>query len=101
MFESEADRLAVLQAVGGEEFDTGHTDRLWAVFDIPSFDTEGLPIPVRNRKPVLTCRESDVVLHDLVKQSPVTRVSDGVQYLVRDFEYDGTGMVVISLGAQS
>lgn len=97
MLESEADRLGMLKAVGGEEFDTGQPTRLWAVFDIPAIDREGL-IPVKSRRPELSCRDSDVEAHSLVKGSSLVRVSTGVQYLVRELEPDGTGMTVIRLG---
>lgn len=97
--DSEADRLAALIAAGAEEFDTGHSEMLWAVFDIPSITSDGVLIPVRSRRPVLTCRTSDAALHKLIKQSPVTREADGSVYLVRDLEPDGTGITEVWLGA--
>jgi hypothetical protein len=98
VLESEADRLGMIKAVGGEEFDTGHPENLWAVFDIPTVDSGGLPIPARSRKPEISCRESDIVAHSIVKQTPLIRVATGVHYVVREFEHDGTGMSVIYLG---
>lgn len=88
----------MLQAVGGEEFDTGQPTRLVAVFDIPAVDSGGL-IPVKSRKPELSCRDSDVAAHSLIKGSPLVRVSTGVQYLVRELEPDGTGMTVVRLAS--
>ena len=88
----------MLQTVG-EQFDTGHVEPLWAIFDIPSFTADGLPIAVRSRAPELTMRESDIEVHSLVKQSVVTRMKDGAQYLVRDFDHDGTGMSTVMLSA--
>ena len=97
--DSEADRLAMVQAVGGEPFDTGHAEPLMAIFDRPSIDSLGQLIPVKNRRPEIHCLESDAELHELVKQSVVTRLADGATYVVRDFDPDGTGMTVITLGA--
>lgn len=97
--ESDADRLAQIKAVGGEEFDTGYPELLWMVFDRPSFDSDGNFIPVKSRKPVGTLRESDVELHRLVAQSVLTRQKDGSTWKVREFEPDGVGMVLVTLGA--
>lgn len=99
MFESDADRLALIKSVGGEQFSTGYTEPLWAIFDRESIDSEGSFVPVKNRKPMLTCRESDVELHGLVSKSVVERLSDGSKWTVREFEPDGVGMVLVSLGA--
>jgi len=99
MIESAVDRLAMILAVDGEPFDTGHAVPLMAIFDRPSIDSLGQLIPVKNRKPEIHCLESDAELHELVKQSVVTRRADGATYVVRDFDPDGTGMTVITLGA--
>jgi hypothetical protein len=96
-FESAADRLALLQAVGGEPFDTGHPFFLTGIFDEAYLETEVSDYSVANREPVLLCRSTDVVVHELVKHSKVTRVSDHVSYLVKDFEADGTGITLIRL----
>ena len=96
MFESDADRLALIRAVG-EQFSTGAAVKLWAVFDRPSFDADGLLIPVKNRRPELQCRDIDVEAHGLVKQSPITRDIDGTKFFVKDLEPDGTGMTTIWL----
>lgn len=94
--ESQADRLSMIQAVG-ETFDTGHTDALWGIFDY-AFDEQEVNLQrVENRIPVLMCRTSDVTEHQLVKDSVLTRVSDGTAFRVKRFEPDGTGMTLIQL----
>lgn len=97
MLESEADRLAMIQAVG-EPFSTGSPQKLYGIWDCPSIDIDGGVIPVKDRKPQIECRESDVALHALVKKSPIARDADGTSYSVRDFDFDGTGMATILLG---
>lgn len=98
MIESDADRLALIQAVG-EQFDTGKPARMWAIFDEAYLESDLDRFTVANREPMLTCRTSDVAAHELVKQSKVTRVSDGSEYYVKDFEPDGTGMTVVRLAS--
>lgn len=95
--ETDATRLAVIKAGGGETFDTGYTESLWAIFDIPTIDSDGAIVAVQNRQPELACRESDVVAHSLVKQSPIRRIVDDKQYSVRKIAVDGTGMATIML----
>lgn len=99
MLESEADRLAMIQAVGGEEFDTGHAERLLAIFDRAYEESVLTGHVVANRRPILHCRTSDIAAHELVKQYKVTRVSDGSVFFVKDFEPDGTGMTIVVLRA--
>jgi hypothetical protein len=96
MFESDADRLAMVQAVG-EGFSTGNVAPLLGIFDEAYLETEVSDFTVANREPMLLCRTSDVAAHGLVKQSKVTRVSDGVDYFVTDIEADGTGMTLVRL----
>ena len=98
MLESEADRLASIKALDGEPFSTGHAEKLIGIFDRPSVDSFGQVIAVKNRKPELLVRDSDLALHGLVKQSQITRDADGKSYSVRDLEPDGTGMTVVMLG---
>lgn len=96
MFESDADRLAMIQAVG-EQFDTGKPTKLWAIFD-SAFLAEVLQRQtVSGDQPMFLCRTSDVQAHELIKKSPVTRVSDGEQFIVKDLEPDGTGMTLVHL----
>jgi len=99
VLESEADRLASIKGLGGEPFSTGHAEKLIGIFDRPSVDSLGQVIAVKNRKPELLVRESDVALHALVKDSPVTRDADGMTFACKYFDPDGTGMTVIHLGA--
>jgi hypothetical protein len=96
VIESDADRLAMIQAVG-EAFDTGSPTTLYAIFDRPHEDVLIGEIVVVARRPVLYCRTSDLVAHSLVKQSKVTRVSDGRSYFVKDLEDDGVGITVVAL----
>jgi hypothetical protein len=96
VIETDADRLATIQAVG-EQFDTGKPTRLWAIFDEAYLETDLDRFTVANREPMLQCRTSDVAAHELVKQSKVTRVADGSSWFVKDFEPDGTGMTVVRL----
>lgn len=97
-FETDADRLASIQAVG-EQFDTGKPPKMWAIFDRPSIDQFGQTIPVKSRRTELVCRESDVTLHGLIKGSVITRIADGSKWTVREINPDGSGMVEIVLGA--
>ena len=99
MLESEADRLASIKALGGEPFSTGHAEKLIGIFDRPSVDSLGQVIAVKNRKPELLVRESDVAKHGLVAQSPITRDADGKTFACKYFDPDGTGMTVIALGS--
>ena len=99
MLESDADRLASIKALGGKAFSTGNAEKLIGILERPSVDSFGQVIPVKNRKPELFVRESDVALHGLVKQSAIVDDEDGKTYVVRDIDPDGTGAVVISLGA--
>lgn len=96
MFESDADRLALIQAAG-EQFSTGSPQKLYGIWDRPSIDVDGGVIPVKDRKPQIECRESDIAAHALIKKSPITRDADGKQYFVRDFDFDGTGMATVML----
>jgi hypothetical protein len=99
VFESEADRLGLIQAVGGERFDTGNADKLWAIFEREYLQTEVGVQSVANRRPTLTCRSSDVIAHSLVKDSKVVRDSDGSTFFCSKFEPDGTGMTLVMLRA--
>ena len=96
MIESDADRLAMIQAVG-ETFDAGTSVPMWAVYD-RAFEEAYLGEHSHgSRRPILQCLTSDVVSRDLVKGSPVTRLSDDVKYLIDTIEDDGTGITVLVL----
>lgn len=98
MLESEADRLAMVQAVG-EPFSTAKAEKLWLVFDreylaqqLGEFTTDG-------RNPLALGRTSDIAQHELVKQSVITRDADGAKYSVKQFKPDGVGMTLLVLSA--
>jgi len=100
VFESEADRLASIKALGGEPFDTGNAEKLWAIFDREYLEAQIGLQSVANRKPMFLCRSSDVAAHALVKDSSaVTRDSDGSKFFCLKFEPDGTGMTLVLLRA--
>lgn len=99
MIESEADRLASIKALGGEPFSTGNAEKLYAVFDREYLESDLSSHSVANRKPMLTCRTSDVAAHSLVKDSKVVRDSDGSAFFCSKFEPDGTGMTLVMLRA--
>lgn len=99
MFESEADRLALIKAVGGEPFSTGNPEKLWGVFDREYEASSVGELVVANRRTVLQCRESDVEIHELVKNDLIRRDKDDKAYAIADFEHDGTGMTVVVLRA--
>jgi hypothetical protein len=96
VFESEADRLALIKAVGGEKFSTGYTEDLWGIFDHEFSESPTGQLIVETRKPMITCRTSDVALHGLIKDSAIERIKDGAKYFARRFEPDGTGMTMIA-----
>lgn len=99
MFESEADRLGLIRAVGAERFSPGSSEVLWAIFDREYLETDLGVQSVANRRPVLTCRSSDVASLGLVKDSKLTRESDGSVFFCSKFEPDGTGMTLVMLRA--
>lgn len=97
MFESDADRLALIQAVG-EQFDTGKPTKLWAIYDREYEEVAPGRVSFVSGKAQIACRTSDVALHELVKQSKLTR-ADGSVWFAKGFEPDGTGMTVVTLAA--
>lgn len=98
MFETDADRLAMIQAVG-EQFDTGKAVKLSLIFDREFIEQSLGVLTNEGRKPLGLARTSDVALHELVKDSVITRDSDGAKYAVKRFEPDGTGMTLLVLSA--
>jgi hypothetical protein len=98
VLESEADRLAMIQAVG-EAFTTSRAEKLWLVFDREFIEQTVGQFTTMGHKPMGVGRTSDVALHEIVKQSVITRDSDGSKFTVRDFHPDGTGMTVLVYGA--
>jgi len=71
MLETDADRLASIQALGGQ-LHTIAGRLVWAIFEETSQDALGAP--VETNVPVLECRTSDV--SDVLKEQPVTVGSD-------------------------
>jgi hypothetical protein len=98
MLESDADRLDEIRTFG-EQFDTGKPTRMWAIFDRAYEETLLNDHSFGARRPMLHCQTSDVTVHELVKTSKVTRVSDGKQYFIEALEDDGTGVTVVVLRA--
>jgi hypothetical protein len=96
--ESEADRLAMIQAVGGEPFTTDKPAPLLGVFEREPQEALADGRVVSNYVPILESRSSDVAAHGLMKGSAVIRQKDGAQYVVRDLLDDGTGMTRLVLG---
>lgn len=94
MFESDADRLASLRAVGAELFEAAD-GTFYAIVEQPFAAVELQDDRIESRKPVLTARESDATALSLAKDSEVTRLSDGVSYRVLRLEPDGSGMTQI------
>lgn len=95
---SDSDRLAMLKAVGAEEFDTGKPERLWAVLEGEYNEPELTGIPIEGELRWLECRLSDKDAHDLVKRSRVTRVADGEELFVKSFEPSrSSGFLIIRL----
>lgn len=97
--ESDATRLLMIKAVGGEPFSTGRPEKLWGIFDREYEESAVGEFVVANRRTIIQCRESDVDLHELVKNSSITRDADGRTYSIADLEHDGTGMTVVVLRA--
>lgn len=96
MFESDADRLTLIQAVG-EQFDTGRPTKLWGIYDREYEEVSPGRISIAGGRALLHCRTMDVESHELVKQSKLVR-SDGSVLFVNGFEPDGTGMTIVVLG---
>jgi hypothetical protein len=94
VIESEADRLAMIQAVG-EPFSTAKAEKLWLIFDRDFIEQQLGPLSNEGRRPMGLARTSDVALHELVKESKVTRDLDGEDYFVKRLEADGTGMTLL------
>lgn len=95
---TEADRLDMIKAVGGEEFDTGLPEPLVAVLEGEFNEPELSGIPIEGEIRWMEVRLSDKDHHQLVKGSTLVRVSDGERLSVRRFEPSrSSGFVVIRL----
>jgi hypothetical protein len=89
MFENEADRLAIIQSLGGQllRIDGG---TFWAIFDHEYIDVGSDEPRIESTQPVLTCRTSDVG-RLLINKDTLLEIEAG-DYQVRRHEPDGTGM---------
>lgn len=87
----------MVQAVG-EPFTTSRPEKLWLIFDRDFIERQIGAFSIEGGKPVALGRTSDVALHELVKDSVITRDSDSKQYSVRRMEPDGTGMTLVVFG---
>lgn len=85
--ETDADRLALLKAVGEQILIDGVS--VWAVFRNAYFES----LEVSGSQPVASCRSSDV---SAVTRSSIV-VSNGITYRVAVIEPDGTGMTLLRL----
>jgi hypothetical protein len=94
VLESDADRLGYIRAVG-ETFSTSRPEKLWLIFDREFIEQQIGPLSNEGRRPIALGRTSDVALHELVKESKVSRDADGEDYFVRRLEPDGTGMTLV------
>lgn len=89
----------MLKGLGAEEFDTGQTEHLWAVFESEFNDPDISGIAVEGEITWIECRLSDKSAHQLVKLSKMKRVKTGDDYFVRRFEPSGSsGFLIIRLG---
>lgn len=89
MFESDADRLAMIQSLGGQVARVRGSE-IWGIFDN---DFTVLQDMVETTTPALTCRTSDVERLVIVKDD-VLELGDA-QWRVRQHQPDGTGMSVL------
>lgn len=90
MFESDADRLAMIKGLGGQLV-RSPSGEFWAIFDRPSALTpDGA---VETRQSVLVARTADV--EALTKDTPLSIGAD--EYRIKRLEPDGTGMTTIIL----
>jgi hypothetical protein len=94
MFESDADRLAMIRALGGVVISTsyGTCDALFENAYVGVGD-----MPVESTSPQLTVRSSDVDKFRLAAGLEVT--VDGEAYIIRSVQPDGTGMTILGIEA--
>lgn len=93
MFESDADRLELIKALGGQLV-RHSAGEFWAIFDNASQDST-FEVDVEGSAPMLTARTIDV---QQLRKGTIFRLQDG-EYRIEKHEPDGTGMtrVVLSL----
>lgn len=91
--ESDADRLAMLQGLGGIQIQA-QSGTFTAVFDA-AYQAALADPAIEGAHPALTCRTSDVERLALAKGLPLTVA--GVAYRILRHEPDGTGMSMLVL----
>lgn len=92
--ESDADRLAEIQALGGQRVFIRGAE-FWALFDRQYQSVALGQLEIESRSPALTCRTSDVERLALVKDDPIDGLPE--PFRVKAHEPDGTGMSVVVL----
>lgn len=80
-----------------EEFETGYSTPLLALFGDEFRLVQARDHAVEARSPALRCLTSDIAVHKLVKDSPIQRVDTGVRYLVKRIENEGHGVTLVRL----
>lgn len=95
MFETDADRLAMIRALGGVVISTAYGS-LDGLFD-DEFVSVGEMAPVDSSGPTLIVRSSDAKTHALDQGIEIS--IDGAPYIVRGIQPDGTGMTRLQLEA--
>lgn len=94
MFDSDADRLAQIKALGGQLIQCGSLE-CWAIFDAAFSEVLGDP-SVETSSPALSAiRTSDVVALGIQKEVDIT--TSAGPFRVRRVEPDGTGMSIVLL----
>jgi hypothetical protein len=91
MFETDADRLAMIKSLGGLAVPV-RGNNLWGIFDNGNVDVLSM---VESSGPSFNCRTSDVELLAIAKDDEVD--IKGEQFRVKKMDPDGTGMTLIHL----
>lgn len=92
MLESEADRASLVENLG-ELFDIGGKS-VYGIFDNAYLESLDFP-GIQSTSPEILFRSTDVA--GLVEGDPITRKCNGMGYITRVPEPDGTGMTLIRL----
>lgn len=93
MFDSDADRLEMIQSLGGQLV---RPENFWAIYDNEFLIVEGM----ETSQPILTCRTSDVRAASLAKDDILLVLDESGEERerkVRRIEPDGTGMTKVVL----
>ena len=88
MYESDADRLESLRAVGAEtvEFDGGKFD---GVFDLAYIEIDAMDTSVDSRQPLLVARTSDV---ERIPKGAILSLRGNKRFRIVRHEPDGVGI---------